>query len=368
MKRLTNFPLVRKSVEFYNHYQKYTPIVFFFGGFAWDSLTLTRIDRLSDNLILLGYLILLGGMILLVNLLELDVLRNSLILRYREWYPLGIQFFLGGLFSSYVVFYFQSASFTKTLLFFGILVLLLIANEFLEKRLTNLYLQASLYFLSSFSFFTFFIPVIIKKMNTLTFILGGVLSLIFSIGLVFLIHKKSAMKKTKFRKATALVIGLYVLLNFFYAQNLIPPVPISLKSGAIYHHVSRSGESYKLIFQKPKWYQFWKNSDDPFYYSEGDTVFCFTAIFAPTELHKNVYHIWQKYYPNKEDWEIADRLGFEITGGRERGWRGYTYKRNVSPGKWRVDLVTGEDLIIGRINFEIKESNKPTTNFKTTYR
>jgi len=363
-----DLPFFQKAMTFYHRYNKYTPVVFFFGGFTWDSLTLTRIDRLSDNLILLGYLILLGVMIFLVNILELGGVRNSLILRYKEWYPLGIQFFLGGLFSSYVVFYFQSASFTKTLLFLGILVLLLIANEFLEKRLTNLYLQTSLYFLSSFSFFTFFIPVIAKKMTTLTFILGGVLSLTISIGLVFLIHKKSAMiSMGKFRKVIALVIGLYVLLNIFYTQNLIPPVPISLKSGAIYHNVSRSGESYRLRFQKPKWYQFWKISDDPFYHSEGDTVYCFTAIFAPTALQKNVYHIWQKYYPNTENWVITDRLGFEITGGRKGGYRGFTYKRNVSPGEWRVDLVTEEDLIIGRMSFDIKKSDKVITNFKTTY-
>lgn len=360
--------MVRKSIDLYGRYQKYTPVAFFFGGFTWDSLTLTRIDRLSDNLILLGYLVLLGMMIFLVNLLELDVIKNALILRYRKWYPLGIQFFLGGLFSSYVVFYFQSASFTKTLLFLGILVLLLVANEFLEKRLTNLYLQAALYFLSSFSFFTFFVPVIIKKMSTSTFILGGILSLIISIGLIFLIYRKSALMKIgKFRRVTALVIGLYVLLNFFYAQNLIPPVPISLKFGAVYHHVSRSGQSYALKFQKPKWYQFWKNSDAPYYYSEGDTAYCFTAIFAPTALQKNVYHIWRKYYPNKNDWVTTDRLGFEITGGRKGGWRGYTYKRNVSPGEWRVDLVTEEDLIIGRINFEIKKSGKAIDRFKTIY-
>lgn len=368
MKQFKSFPLVQKSIRFYSRYHKYTPIVFFFSGFSWDSLTLTRIDRLSDNFILLAYLILLGLMIFLVNLLDQNLVQNPFVIRYKEWYPLGIQFFLGGLFSSYVVFYFQSASFTKTFLFLGILVLLLIANEFLEKRLTNLYLQTSLYFLSSFSFFIFFIPVIIKKMFTFTFIIGGLLSLVMTIGLLFFIQKKSENKDfTKFRKAAILVGTLYALLNIFYAQNWIPPVPLSLKNGAIYHHVSRQGEFYKIKFQQPEWYQIWKNSDDPFYYSEGDTVYCFTAIFAPTALQKNIYHVWQQYYSNKNEWVTTDRLGFEITGGREGGYRGYTFKRNVSPGKWRVDLVTEEELIIGRINFTIKKFPQTIQNFKTLF-
>lgn len=364
-----NLPVIQKAMTFYGRYNKYVPVLFFFGGFTWDSLTLTRIDRISDNLILLGYLTLLGAMIVLVNSMEIDAIKNSLLVKYKEWYPLGIQFFLGGLFSSYVVFYFQSASFTKTLLFLGLLVLLLIANEFLERRLTNLYLQASLFFLSSFSFFTFFLPVITKRMTTFIFILGGFLSLGITIGMVSLIHKKLAsMNRAKFLKVTVLVVSVYLLLNFFYVENLIPPVPISLKSGAIYHNVSRSGELYKLKFQKPKWYQFWKNSDDPFFYSEGDTVYCFTAIFAPTALQKNVYHVWQQYYANRKGWLITDRLGFEITGGRKGGWRGYTYKRNILPGKWRVDLVTEEGLIIGRLNFDIKESDQTFNSFEVIYR
>lgn len=368
MQKLRNFPAVQKSFEFYNRYQKYTPVVFFFGGFTWDSATLTRIDRLSDNLILLAYLILLGLLIFLVNLLEQNKIKNSFIVKYKDWYPLGIQFFLGGLFSSYVVFYFQSASFTKTFLFLGILILLLIANEFLEKRLTNIYLQSALYFLSSFSFFIFFIPVVIKKMSTFTFVLGGILSLLITIALLFFIRKKSErLNLSKFWKAASLVAVLYILLNIFYAQNWIPPVPLSLKEGAIYHHVSRQGEFYELKFQKPKWYQFWKNSDDSFYFADGDSVYCFTAIFAPTSLHKNVYHLWQKYFSNRNEWVLTDRLGFEITGGRKGGYRGYTYKRNVSPGKWRVDLVTEENLILGRINFTIYSSSNIARKFQITY-
>ena len=37
--------------------------VFFLSGVIWDTLTLTRIDRLLDNLVLLFYLVVLGGLI-----------------------------------------------------------------------------------------------------------------------------------------------------------------------------------------------------------------------------------------------------------------------------------------------------------------
>ncbi len=43
------------------------PVAFFFGGVTFDAFTLTRIDRLSDNLILLADLTLLGVLIVLMR-------------------------------------------------------------------------------------------------------------------------------------------------------------------------------------------------------------------------------------------------------------------------------------------------------------
>jgi len=366
MPNFKKFIFVRKGIDFYNRHSKYAPVVFFFGGFAWDSLTLTRIDYLLDNLILLTYLILLGLLIILINLIEAGKILNSKLIKYKEFYPMGIQFFFGGLFSSYVVFYFQSASLTKTLLFFSILVLLLIANEFLEKRLTNYYLQSSLYFLTSFSFSIFFIPVILKAMSTFTFVLGGIFSLITTLGLLFFIHNKSEnIIKAKLYRAMALVAGIYVLINVFYIFNWIPPVPLSLKEGIVCYHIERQDQAFELQFQKSAWYKFWKSSDN-FYYADGDTAFCFTAIFAPTSLEKKIFHVWQAYFPDRREWIVTDSLSFQIIGGRKRGYRGYTYKTRITPGKWRINVITEEDLILGRINFDVKDARQHKKRIKTT--
>lgn len=366
---MKHLPIIRKSFSYYSKYGRFAPIVFFFGGFAWDNLTLTRIDRVSDNLILFAYLSLLGGLIVLVNLIESGNVRKPFLLRFYDWYPLGIQFLFGGLLSSYVVFYFKSASLSKTAIFVVILAILLVANEFLENRLKNLYLQISLYFFVSFSFFIFAVPVAVKKMSTFTFVSGGILSLLASLGLLFFIFKKSGfVNRQIFVRASVLTGILFVLLNLFYWQNWIPPVPLSLKEGAIYHQVVRQGDFYRLKFEKPHWYQCWRNSDDPFRYAEGDTVFCFTAVFAPTMLKKDIFHVWQKYSPVEGEWLQTDRLSHEVTGGRQGGYRGYTYKRNISPGKWRVDVVTEENLILGTIKFEIEKSAEKVAAFKVIYR
>jgi hypothetical protein len=354
--------------RFYQRYSRFLPVISFIGGFLWDSLTLTRIDRLSDNLFLLGYILLLGFSIILINLVESNRLTNSFVLKYREWYPLAIQFFLGGLFSSYVVFYFQSAAITKNWLFLGILIILLFANEFLEKRLTNIYLQLTLFFLVAFSFCIFFVPVLIGRMSVFVFILSGLLSLMIMAGFIYLLFRKlSILSRSELIRVSGILVVLYLLLNLFYFFNWIPPVPLSLKYSGIYHQVQRTGEEYLLKFEQPAWYQFWKKSDNPFRYSEGDTVFCFAAVFAPTDLKTRIYHEWQQYLPGQQRWLTTDHLGYQLTGGRKPGYRGYTYKRNVQPGEWRVEVKTEEDQVLGRIDFTIVAVDSMGKPLKTIF-
>jgi len=356
-------------LAFFEKNKKYLPVAFFFGGFSWDSFTLTRIDRMLDNIILLIYLLLAGGCILLIQFVENGIIKKPKILKYKEWYPLALQFFIGGLFSGYVVFYFKSAALTKSWIFLGLLVILLIANEFLQKRLNNLYLVSGLYFLSSFSFFIFFIPVFTKVMNVFTFLLGAILGLGLAIGCLYLIYKKlESLTQRDFIKIGLPAAFLFFLLIFFYFKNWIPPVPLSLKSGNIYHFVEKEKDQYVLKFEKPGWYNFWKKSDENFNYMEGDTVFCYTSIFAPTKLTKKCFHHWQKYFPNKKEWITTDRLGYEISGGRHGGYRGYTFKRNIAPGKWRVDVETEEKMLLGRIGFEVKLAEKTERKYKAIIR
>lgn len=338
----------------YEANKRYVPLLSFVAGFSYDSATLRRIDQLGDNITLLAYLILLACMISIVNLVDSAIIKKEIFTRYQSWYPVAIQFFLGGLFSAYVIFYFQSASVTKSWLFMGILVLLLIANEFLENRLKNLYLQTVLLFLASFAFFTFFLPVVTKLMNVWIFLLGGILSLALVAGILFFLYRLTALQSLdKIKKAGIIVAVIYLSLNMFYMLNLIPPVPLSMKYGGIFHQVKKVENQYRLRFESPQWWDFFRESDNLFHYAPNDTVFCFSAIFAPTELQKGIYHHWQQYSPQKEAWITTDKLKFTITGGREDGYRGYTFKKNIGEGDWRVEVKTDEELLIRRINFDI---------------
>jgi hypothetical protein len=356
------------SRAFVQKHQRFIPVISFFAGFTWDSVTITRIDAVSDNLIIGLYLFLLGFLIILTLRSEKNRLEKPLLIKYSHWYPNGIQFFLGGLFSAYVVFYFKSASFTKTAIFLGLLIILLIGNEFLKSKLTNTYLLFSLYFLAAFSFFIFFIPVITGFMNIFTFIAGSIAGLLLPYFVLnYLYRKDLRTSKQNYHKHLGLIGVIYLLMVIFHLLNLIPPVPLAMKYAGIYHHVSKndSTNTYTLKYEKQKWYQFFKNDDSEFHYQETDSVFCFASVFAPTRLTKQIAHEWQFYSEVRNEWIVTDRTVYRLTGGRDGGYRGYTFKKNVEMGEWRVDIITNDDQILGRIKFDILPAIKDSLIFES---
>lgn len=334
------------------------PAVFFLFGVSYDTITLSRIDRLVDNLVLLLYLVLLGALIVLTGRLGIEspLEREQLpsASRFTRWvwdshpyYPMASQFLLGGLFSAYAIFYSQSATFTRTAIFFAVLIVLLVTNEFLRDRLSNLRILVGLYAVVSFAFFTFFVPVITGFMNVAIFLLGALLSLGVTLYLVQLVYRNCPHRPGRQPFAVmAPAIVLIALLVGFYFLNWIPPVPLSLKFGGIYHEIKRSGGQFELSFEK-QWFQFWKRSDTTF--PADEPVYCFTAVFAPVDLNTTIYHHWHFRPNDTRPFVHADRIPIRISGGREGGYRAYSFKQGLDPGDWRVDVETEDGRIIGRV-------------------
>ena len=352
--------LVRQTTDLYRKYEKFSGPAIFALGFAWDALTLRRIDNLSDNLILLGYLILTGTVMVFHLRLQEGTHLPARLQRVAPRFPWVMQFCFGGLFSSYVIFYFKSVSFTRTAFFFLILVGLLIVNEFLENRLQNRTLLAILYSFCCFSFLAFFLPVVLQIIHSWVFVLAGVIGTVFSLTVFALglcIKNKNINMNQAVRQVAAPILGVFLFLNLLYFANLIPPVPLALKTGHPYHAVAKTSEGFEVKYVHPSLLRFWRTWDDPFYWTPGESVYCLTAIFAPGSAQVPLLHVWS--HKTDSGWKVTDRMPFSIPGGRDGGYRWYSKKNSVAPGRWRVQVQTATGQIIGEVNFTIKEGSPP---------
>lgn len=347
--------LLKTAEEFYEKYEKHISSFALVAGFIFDNLTIQRIDKLFDHIVIISYLIISGGSIALLNYYKENSPKKIFFVRTRDILPFLIQFAFGGLFSVFFVFYVRSAALSSSWPFMLFLLSLLIGNEFFREYYQRMAFQVSIYFVAVFSFFILVIPVLLKTMSAAIFMLSGFVSLIFIFLFSRTLFRVVPARFKDSRKNLRNSIGsIFIIINILYFSNLIPPVPLAMKNAGVYYSVERMGESYKVIGEKEKWYE-----RLPFFIPEtihlkaGSPLYVFSSVFAPTDLDTKIIHDWQYFNDVTEKWVSATQITFPIKGGRDQGYRGFSRKESLFAGEWRVDVKTERGQIIGRVKFNI---------------
>ncbi|MCR4330709.1 MAG: DUF2914 domain-containing protein [Patescibacteria group bacterium] len=349
--------LFQKLQQFYLKYERHITTVAFVVGFVVDNLTLTRVDLLFDNLVLFSYLLVATASILFFNMTSVTT-TTGFFGSVRSLVPLTMQFAFGGLFSGFFIFYTQSASLAASWPFLLLLLLLLIGNEALKKRYSRFVFQMSMLFFVLFSYLIFFFPILLHEISARVFILSGVASLFAIVALIGLLLRVMPAREQEWKKALTVSIGgIFLFVNIFYFANIIPPIPLSLKEAGVYHSVTRTEDNaYMVSYEQNKWPLFFGKTSATFHKNPGESVYFYSAVFAPTDLDTNIFHSWQYYDESIGEWREMSRIGFPIIGGRDGGYRGYSMKTSVVPGDWRVQVETARGQILGRVKFIIVES------------
>jgi hypothetical protein len=355
MERLDQSPRYRLARRVYTRNEQYLPPVLFLGGVGWDAATLRRIDALLDNVILGLYLLLLGGFIVLTALARSNRALPASLQHLSTWSVGAIQFLAGGLFSAYVVYFTQSASLSSASLFLLLLVAVLVANEFVWNRTLHLYGLLGVYTLAVLCYVTFALPILWGRMGADIFALGVLLTALLLGALIVLFVRIGVLAgQQSIQGASGVVAGVLALISLFYAMHWIPPVPLALRHAGIYQNVTIEGDAYALRYAAPPWYAVWDDaSQETVRHAPGERVYCFAAIFAPTALETDVFHRWAYYDATEGAWVSTDRIGYRVVGGRDKGYRGFTFKQNVRPGDWRVTVETEAGRPIGSVDVTV---------------
>lgn len=338
---------------FFHKYEKYFLPLGSLVGFTWDNYAFKRIDLWLDQAVLLFYILVVGCGIFYITLFESGRFRKISSEGRREFALFAVQFALGGLFSAFVIFYTRSASvFTSWPFLLGLLILL-VGNEFFREKYQRMAYQISVYFLALFSYLIFMLPIILGTMGEEIFILSGSLAVALTFLFSLLLYYFSPVKFGEARRMVFFsVAATYLAFNVLYFANIIPPIPLSLKEGGVYHLVEKSDAGgYRVLSEAGEAYRFWQKSPE-LHLTAGEPVFAFSAVFSPAELDTVIFHRWSYYDESSGEWFTTDRMSYPIQGGSSGGWRGYTKKLNIFPGYWRVEVETSRGQILGRLQFE----------------
>src|SRR5688572_24639422 len=123
---------IRTVRDFFIRYERRLASVSLLIGFIVDTLTLRRIDLLSNQLILIWYLVVLAAGIALTNIYQVSVRPPRWLERLYVYLPVIIQFAFGNLFSGFMVLYSRSTSIVASWPFLVVLFGLLIGNEMFQ--------------------------------------------------------------------------------------------------------------------------------------------------------------------------------------------------------------------------------------------
>jgi hypothetical protein len=334
--------------------KRYSNVLFFVGGFIFDVFTLNRIDNWLDLLWQSVYLGLITSLLLMEEREERGRWSpGPRVARAWEYSTEALHFCYGGLLSGYAIFYFKSTSASRSLVFLALVAALLFANEMPQVKAAGHRMRLGLYAFCLISYFNYLIPVIAGRMGWWTF----VLALLISAAVVWKVIQRLAgwqedPRRARWNLGMAPVLVL-LTISLLYWAKWIPPVPLSLKYAGIYHHIQRDGEAYVLSYPKPSWYRFWQHDSNPFLARPGDSLECFVRVFAPRRFTHQIYLRWSYQNPGNLRYVISDRIPLDIHGGRGEGYRGVAAKSRYEPGRWRVEVLTEDDRLLGAVDFKV---------------
>jgi hypothetical protein len=342
--------------NWYRKFERPISSISLIGGFVFDALTLRRVDLFWENVWVGVHLFIVAACIFLINFTENQHARGGKDPeRLHFWLINILQWFFGGLLSTFLVYYFRTGTLSVSWPFMLILTLAFIANERLKHHYSRLIFQISLLFLSIFAFAIFIVPVVLHSMGPSIFILSGIISLAIIGAFLFILD--FAARET-FRKSLwilfASIAGIFVMVNLLYFYNIIPPLPLALKDADIYHSLAVNAPGQYIVTEEPQnaWWNF-LNTYQPVHISTGTSLFAYTAVFSPAAFNLDVIHEWQHYDPTKHAWVTVSQVSLAVTGGRDGGYRTFSKETLAAAGKWRVNVKTTSGAIIGRVNFEV---------------
>lgn len=352
--------LPQSTTDLVRWYERYVSPFALVSGFLIDNfILLRRVDLWTTNALLGGYLIIIACCFILLHAIEGGKVRFGWARTIAPFLPVVVQFSFGGLFSGFLILYSRSATLALSWIFIVAVGLLMLGNERFIRFYSRFAFQVSVYFTALFLFLIFFLPIVTLQLGPTMFLASASLSLLIVVLLQLgLKYVAPPIPRSEWARAGQSIIAVTMVVTALYFTNAIPPLPLALKDAGVFHGIEKAGEEYEAWYEESSWFDRYRGTQ-VFHHVKGTAVYVYSAIFAPTALSIDIIHEWQKYDESAQIWVTQTVVRFPIQGGRDGGYRGYSFKYDPKPGKWRVNVRTEYQQIIGRIGFIVDDVLAP---------
>lgn len=334
-----------------SQYGMHVPLLFFILGVLWDSITLWRPDGLFENLTFAAYLLVTTLIIFILPLFER---------RHDERAGIMIavlQFCFGNLAGGLMILYMRSGTLVGSALFLFSLLALIIANEALKTRYRAHALRIGVWYALLTLYISMALPILYERMGTDVFVNG--LLTAFIIAFLFVCMQR-ALRFIARPQDWFVSVGVIALVTIFFfvahITHIMPPVPLALRSAGIAHSAVHIDDIYRLQIEDSKYPLFMETSSH-FHTALPSRSYCFSEVYAPSKLVTALQHHWEFYDVEKKEWSTIVTVPYSIFGGRDKGFRGYSYISLRKYGEYRCTIETDKGVIVGRRTFTVEVGN-----------
>ncbi len=356
--------LMDRVQEFRARHEKWEIAAFFFVGFLYDVLTLSRVDDGLTMVQQFVYLCVLASLLMLEQRYPAGAEPPKVLAKVWRWREDAIHFFYGSLLSTFMLFFFKSASGLVAVLFLVSMFALLVANELPRFRQLGPIIRVGLFSLCVSMYLSYVLPVAMGRLNFWIFLLAQVLAGVVVYGMMWLLRQWNLLDaKAAFRQIAIPGFGVLVALLFLYLVRVIPPVPLAVTFSGIYHRVERvngvpGGTEYHLYHER-SWWKFWHKGDQDFRVRPGDKVNYFVSVFAPKGFNQYKVFVTWHYDDPKKGWRQFYRMPLPArSSGAEVGYRTFANLTNPPEGDWIAMLETEDGHEINRLSFTVEKDER----------
>ncbi len=348
--RLQQTSAYRRAKRAYDKYERFLIPGMLLAGVVVDFVTFHSISLNSAFILLSLHFTVAALAIAFLNLHDMNRGPFAKWKYLRLAAPLLIQFTFGALLSASLIFYWFSGTLSASWPILLLVALLMISNEALRQYYQRPIVQLGVFYFILFSILTLILPYLFNTVEAWVFLLAGAISIAIFAPYSWALANSTILNKKAILTTTAVV---FFTMNAMYFLNIIPPIPLSLREAGVYHSVTRVDDGYQVKGERESLIQklFPGHTIN---ITPGSRVYVFSSVFAPSRLNTDIVHVWEWRNPDNGNWKTQSELSFSVFGGREDGYRGYSFKSTVPEGKWRVSVETKRGQSMGRVHFTVK--------------
>lgn len=346
-KRLKETKTYQRLHAFAQKYERFTMPFMLLAGTTTDALQFRLLSLHTTLIISIVYAVICAGTMMII---VAPVRGENKVLRYaRLIAPFLQQFTIGSLLSTALLFYWFSGAISVSWPIIGVIAAIMVFNEAARLVVTRPDVQFGIFSFAIISLSSTLSAFIFNSLEPWVFVVGVLASIVLLGGYLVLflnVGERHDAQKTHWLT----VVGIATFLTIFYFANVIPPIPLSLREAKIVYNVARSDGEYLLVEQPESWFEKIIPSVT-MTIRQGEPIYAFTNVSAPTDLRATLVHRWQYYDGASKKWVTKSVLSYNMTGGSSKGYRGYSYKTSLLAGKWRVSVETARGQVLARVPF-----------------